>query len=76
MRAQLNIDSILSEASPSDVIPIHGTVLTMHLMNYGRNLSRFREHVQQLYDEGISCLEVHCEAVVSILYHFCATVLL
>lgn len=78
MRAQLKIDSLLSEASPSDVIPLHGTVLAMHLINYGRNWSRFREHVQQLYGEGISCLEVHCEAVVSIFYHLhvCVTVLL
>ena len=75
MRAQQNIDSLLSEASSSDVMSHHGTVLAMHLMNYGKNFSRFRQHVQQLYDDGISCLAVHCEAVVSV-YDLCAIVLL
>ena len=63
----VHFDSLMNEVSSSDMLPHHGTVIAMHLLQQSRNLSKLRQHMEHLYKNGMGYLGSHIDGLVSIL---------
>ena len=63
--SNVDFDSLMSEVSSSDILPQHGTVIAMHLLQQSRNLSKLRQHMEHLFKNGIGCLGSHIDKLVS-----------
>ena len=59
----LQFDALLSEASPSEMLPHHSTVLAMHLLKHGRNLNKMKQRMDHLHKNGVSCVRDHLDAL-------------
>ena len=49
-------EDLLCKVSSSDMLKNHGIVTAMHLLNYTRNHSKLKQHVDTLDSNGMKCL--------------------